>query len=85
LASSSLAFFSVDLTYPFLNFRVGVGQRGFRIKGGKCIERNPFLPVLCLIAGIPFFGVRTNEVYSLHTARSVAKHKRLAVFHVRWE
>jgi len=28
-----LAFFSIDLTYPFRNFRVGVGQWGFRIKG----------------------------------------------------
>jgi len=37
--------------YPFLNFRVGVGQRGFRIKGVKCIERNPFLAVLCRISG----------------------------------
>jgi len=25
------------MTYPFLNFRVGVGQRGFRIKGVKCV------------------------------------------------
>jgi len=24
------------MTYPFLNFRVNVGQRGFRIEGVKC-------------------------------------------------
>jgi len=29
-------FFSIDMTYPFLNFRVGVGQRGFQIKGVEC-------------------------------------------------
>jgi len=46
-------FFSVDLTYPYLNFRVGVGQRGFRIRGVKCIGRNPLLAVLCRIAAIP--------------------------------
>jgi len=45
--------FSTDLTYPFLNFRVGAGQRGIRIKGVKCIVRNPFLAVLFRIAGIP--------------------------------
>jgi len=52
LAQSGLAFFSIDLTYPFLNFRVGDGQRGFRIKGVKHIGRNPFLTVLCGIGGI---------------------------------
>jgi len=25
------------LTYPSLNFRVGDGKRGFRIKGVKCV------------------------------------------------
>jgi len=39
----------------FLNFRVGVGQRGFWIKGVKCIERNPLLAVLCRMAGILVF------------------------------
>ena len=46
-------FFSIDLKYPFLNCRVGVGQRGFRVKGLKCIGRNPFLAVLCRVAEIP--------------------------------
>jgi len=27
------------MTHPFLNFRVGVGQRGFRIKGVKYVGR----------------------------------------------
>jgi len=31
------------MTYPFLNFQVGVGQRGFRIKRVKCVGRNLFL------------------------------------------
>ena len=52
MAQSGLVFFSIDLTYSFLNFRVGVGQRGFRIKGVKYIGRNPFLAVLCWISGI---------------------------------
>jgi len=30
------------MAYPFLNFRVGFGQRGFRIKGVKCVGRNLF-------------------------------------------
>jgi len=34
------------MTYPFLNFQVGVGQQGFRIKGVKCVRRNLFL-VIC--------------------------------------
>jgi len=53
LAQSGLAdFLSIDLTYPFLNFRVGVRQQGFRINGVKCIGRNPFVAVLCQIVGI---------------------------------
>jgi len=43
------------LKYPVLNFCVGVGQRGLRIKGVKCIRRNPFLAVLCRVARIPLF------------------------------
>jgi len=35
----------MDMTYPFLNFRVGVGQQGFRIKGMKCVGRNMFLAI----------------------------------------
>jgi len=31
------------MTYPFLNFRVGVGQWGFRIKGVNCVGRNLLL------------------------------------------
>jgi len=42
---SGLAFFSIDVAHPFLNFRVGVRQRGFRIKGVKCIGRNLFLAI----------------------------------------
>jgi len=34
------------MTYPFLNIRVGVGQRDFRIKGVKCVGRNLF-PAIC--------------------------------------
>jgi len=46
LASSSLAFFfSIDMTCPFLNFRVGVRQRGFRIKEVKSVGRNLFLAI----------------------------------------
>jgi len=33
------------MTYLFLNFRVGVGQRGFHIKGVKCVGRNLLLPI----------------------------------------
>jgi len=50
---SGLAFLCVDLTYLFLNSRVGAGHRGFQIRWGECIGRNSFLPVLCRIAGIP--------------------------------
>jgi len=33
------------MTYPLLNFRVGVGQRGFWIKEVKCVGRNLFLAI----------------------------------------
>jgi len=33
------------MTYPFLNFRVGVGQGGFRIKGVKYVVRNLLLAI----------------------------------------
>jgi len=33
------------MTYPFFNFQVGVGQRGFRIKGVKRVGRNLFLAI----------------------------------------
>jgi len=46
-------FFIIDLADPFLNFRVGVGQQGFRFESVECIGSNPSLPVLRLIAGIP--------------------------------
>jgi len=42
---SGLAFFSIHVAHPFLNFQVGVRQRGFRIKGVKCIGRNLFLAI----------------------------------------
>jgi len=48
-----IVIFSIDLTYLFLNFRIRVGQRVFQIKGLKCFGRNPFLPILCQIVGIP--------------------------------
>jgi len=47
--SGLTSFLSTDLRYPFLNFRVRIGQQGIRIKG---IKLNPFLAVLCWIAGI---------------------------------
>jgi len=40
-----LSIFSIDMTYPFLNFRVGVGQQGFRIKGVKCVWSILFLEI----------------------------------------
>jgi len=33
------------MTYPFLHFRVGVGQQGLRIKGVKFVGRNMFLAI----------------------------------------
>jgi len=47
LAQSGSAFFSIGMAYPFLNirYRVGVGQRGFLIKGVKCVGRNLFLAI----------------------------------------
>jgi len=38
-------FFSIDMTYPFLDFRVGVGQWGFRIEGVKYVGRNLLLAI----------------------------------------
>jgi len=49
------------MTYPFLNFRVGFGQRGFRIKEVKCVGRNLF-PAICFRQrGFWLIGVRTNR------------------------
>jgi len=56
-------FFIIDLADPFLNFRVGVGQQGFRFESVECIGSNPSLPVLRLIAGIPL--LRTSDKRSL--------------------
>jgi len=33
------------MTYPFFNFQVGVGRRGFQIKGVKYIGINLFLAI----------------------------------------
>jgi len=49
LAQSGIAFFSIGMTYSFLNFRVGVGQQGFWIKVVKCIGSSN----LSRIVGIP--------------------------------
>jgi len=59
--------FSIGLTYPFLNFRVGVGQQNFRIKGVKCIGRNPLLAVFCRIAGIPVFRSSDKRGLTVYT------------------
>jgi len=42
---SGLAFFSIDMAHWFLNFQVGVRQRGFQVKRVKCIGRNMFLTI----------------------------------------
>jgi len=46
LAKSGFVFFSIDLTYLFLNFHVGVRQQGFWIKELTCIGKNLFLATL---------------------------------------
>jgi len=33
------------MTYPFLNFQVGVGQQGFQIKGVNCVGGNLFVAI----------------------------------------
>jgi len=54
LAQSSLVYFSIDMAYPFLNFRVSVGQQGFQIKGMSEMRWEKSVPSnLCRIAGIP--------------------------------
>jgi len=40
-----VSVFSIDMAYPFLNFRVGLRQQGFQIKGMKSIGRNLFLAI----------------------------------------
>jgi len=42
---SGLAFLSIDMAHRFLNFRVGVRQRGFQIKRMKWIGRNLLLTI----------------------------------------
>jgi len=50
------------MTYPFLNFQIGVGQRGFRIKGVKCIEKS--VPSnLFRIVGLPVDWSSDKQVW----------------------
>ena len=60
--------FSIDLTCPFLNFRVGVGQ----LKGVKCIciGGNPFPANLCWFeTSVPKFPCRSRTAWrgEIHT------------------
>jgi len=61
------------MTHPFLKFRVGVGQRRFRIKGVKCVGGKSVPSNFFRIAGTPVDRSSDKQVWLISLSNCIRK------------